>query len=111
MTSHKLGLGTMVSYGFGQIAESTKSTGFNVFLLFYYNQVLQVSATGTSIALAVALVFDAFTDPLAGSLSDKARTRWGRRHPFILVSALPLAATFYLLFNPPAGLSEMGNLF
>ena len=101
----------MVSYGFGQVAESTKNTGFNVFLLFYYNQVLQVSATGTSIALAIALVFDAFTDPLAGSLSDKVRTRWGRRHPFILVSALPLAAMFYLLFNPPTGLSEMGNLF
>ncbi len=111
MTSHKLGLGTMVSYGFGQVAESTKNTGFNVFLLFYYNQVLQVSATGTSIALAIALVFDAFTDPLAGSLSDKARTRWGRRHPFILVAALPLAATFYFLFNPPEGLSELGNLF
>ncbi len=111
MTSHKLGLGTMVSYGFGQVAESTKNTGFNVFLLFYYNQVLQVSATGTSIALAIALVFDAFTDPLAGSLSDKARTRWGRRHPFILVAALPLAATFYFLFNPPEGLSEIGNLF
>jgi Na+/melibiose symporter-like transporter len=101
----------MVSYGFGQIAESTKNTGFSVFLLFYYNQVLQVSATGTSIALAIALVFDAFTDPLAGSLSDKARTRWGRRHPFILMAALPLAFTFYLLFNPPAGLSELGHFF
>ena len=101
----------MVSYGVGQVAEATKNTGFNVFLLFYYNQVLQVSATGTSIALAVALVFDAFTDPLAGSISDKARTRWGRRHPFILMAALPLAATFYFLFNPPAGLSETGHLF
>jgi GPH family glycoside/pentoside/hexuronide:cation symporter len=111
LAPHKLGPGTMVSYGFGQVAESTKNTGFNIFLLFYYNQVLHVSATGTSIALAVALVFDAFTDPLAGSLSDKARTRWGRRHPFILLSALPLAATFYFLFNPPVGLSEIGNLF
>ncbi len=45
----------MVSFGFGQVAEATKNTGFNIFLLFYYNQVLQVSATGTSIALAVAL--------------------------------------------------------
>jgi GPH family glycoside/pentoside/hexuronide:cation symporter len=100
----------MVSYGFGQVAESTKNTGFGVFLLFYYNQVLEVSATATSIALAIALVFDAFSDPLAGSLSDKARTRWGRRHPFILVAAIPLAITFYLLFNPPAGLSELGRL-
>ncbi len=98
----------MVAYGFGQVAEAIKNTGFSVFLLFYYNQVLQVPATGISIALAVALIFDAITDPLAGGLSDKVRTRWGRRHPFILFSAIPLAVTFYLLFNPPQGLSEAG---
>lgn len=98
----------MVSYGFGQISEAAKNVGFNTFLLFYYNQVLGVSATGTSIALAVALVFDAITDPLAGSLSDKLVSRWGRRHPFILFAAFPLAITFYFLFHPPEGLSEFG---
>lgn len=97
---------TMVAYGFGQVAEAIKNQGFNVFLLFYYNQVLQVSATGSSIALAIALIFDAVTDPVAGSLSDKLHSRWGRRHPFILFSAIPLAISFYLLFNPPVGLSE-----
>ncbi len=96
----------MVSYGFGQISEAAKNVGFNTFLLFYYNQVLGVSATGTSIALAVALVFDAITDPVAGSLSDKLVSRWGRRHPFILFAAFPLAITFYFLFHPPEGLSE-----
>lgn len=98
---------TMLAYGFGQVAESIKNQGFNVFLLFYYNQVLQVSATGSAIALAIALIFDAVTDPVAGSLSDKLHSRWGRRHPFILFSAVPLAISFYLLFNPPVGLSEL----
>ena len=98
---------TMVAYGFGQVAESIKNQGFNVFLLFYYNQVLQISATGSAIALAIALIFDAVTDPVAGSLSDKLHSRWGRRHPFILFSAIPLAISFYLLFNPPVGLSEL----
>ena len=98
---------TMAAYGFGQVAESIKNQGFNVFLLFYYNQVLQISATGSAIALAIALIFDAVTDPVAGSLSDKLHSRWGRRHPFILFSAVPLAISFYLLFNPPVGLSEL----
>jgi Na+/melibiose symporter-like transporter len=98
---------TMAAYGFGQVAESIKNQGFNVFLLFYYNQVLQISATGSAIALAIALIFDAVTDPVAGSLSDKLHSRWGRRHPFILFSAIPLAISFYLLFNPPVGLSEL----
>ena len=109
-STRRLKLPTMMAYGFGQVSEAVKSNGFNIFLLFYYNQVLHVSATGTSIALAIALVFDAITDPVAGSLSDKLQSRWGRRHPFILFAAIPLAITFYLLFNPPAGLSEMGNI-
>lgn len=100
----------MASYGFGQVSEAVKNVGFNTFLLFYYNQVLGVSATGTSIALAIALVFDAITDPVAGSLSDKFRSRWGRRHPFILFAAVPLAVTFYFLFHPPEGMSELGNI-
>jgi len=51
-------------------------------------------------------MFDAITDPLAGSLSDNWRSRLGRRHPFMFVAALPLAISFYFLFSPPAGLSH-----
>ena len=91
---------TMVSFGTGQVSEAIKNAGFNVFLLFYYNQVIGISATAASIALAIALVFDAFTDPLAGSISDKHSGRWGRRHPCILLSAFPLAVTFYFRFKP-----------
>ncbi|MFT4677027.1 MAG: GPH family glycoside/pentoside/hexuronide:cation symporter [Patiriisocius sp.] len=110
MEVQKLGLVTMASYGFGQVSEAVKNVGFSTFLLFYYNQVLGVSATGTGFALAIALVFDAVTDPVAGSLSDKFQSRWGRRHPFILFAAIPLAVTFYFLFNPPQGLSETANI-
>lgn len=98
----------MLAFGLGQVAEAVKNTGFSVFLLFYYNQVLHVSATSTSIALAIALIFDAFSDPVAGSLSDKFRSRWGRRHPFMLFAAVPLAVSFFFLFNPPDDMSEFG---
>ena len=99
----------MLAFGFGQISEAIKNSGFNVFLLFYYNQVLGISATATSIALAIALIFDAISDPIAGSVSDKLQTRWGRRHPLIFFAAFPLALTFYLLFNPPE-LSQAGSV-
>jgi Na+/melibiose symporter-like transporter len=96
----------MGAFGIGQAAEGIKGTAFNTFLLFFYQQVLGVSGTFTGLALAIALTFDAITDPIAGSLSDKVRTRWGRRHPFLLISAAPLGLAFYGLFNPPGGLSE-----
>lgn len=105
----RLSLGTMAAYGFGQTAEGIKNAAFNTFVLFYYQQVVGVSGTLTGIALAIALCFDAVTDPLAGAISDKAMTRWGRRHPFMLAAAIPLSIAFFFLFNPPEGLSEIGS--
>jgi glycoside/pentoside/hexuronide:cation symporter, GPH family len=107
-SERRLGLGPMVAFGVGQAAEGIKNAAFNTFVLFFYQQVIGVPGTLTGLALGIALCFDAVTDPLAGALSDKTRTRWGRRHPFLLAAALPLAIAFYLLFNPPAGLSQFG---
>jgi Na+/melibiose symporter-like transporter len=98
----------MTAFGAGQAAEGIKNTTFNTFLLFFYQQIMGVSGTYTGLALAIALVFDAVTDPVAGSLSDKVRTRWGRRHPFLLISAVPLALAFFGLFNPPESFGELG---
>jgi glycoside/pentoside/hexuronide:cation symporter, GPH family len=97
----------MSTYGFGQIGEALVSTGLSTFLLFYYNQVLGVSGALTGIALALSLVVDAVSDPAAGAISDRVKSRWARRHPFLLFSAVPLGAFFYLMFNPPHGLAEM----
>ena len=84
----------------GSIAEGVKNTAFNVFLLFYYNQVLGVSGTLTGTAIFLALCVDAVADPLIGSLSDGWRSRLGRRHPFMYAAALPMAVCFALLFLP-----------
>lgn len=94
------------SFGIGQFAEGLQNTGFGLFILFYYNQVLGLSGTLAGAALFIALLFDAVTDPLAGSLSDNFKSKLGRRHPFMYVSAIPLALAFFGLFSPPEGLSE-----
>ena len=103
-----LTVGTKLSFGVGQMAEAMKNAGFGIFVLFYYNQVLGLSGTWTSLALGIAVLCDAITDPIAGSLSDKLHSRWGRRHPFIFASAFPLAVTFFFLFSPPPELSQLG---
>jgi len=95
-------------YGAGSVAEGTKTASFNVFLLFYYNQVLGVPGTLSGAAIFLALCIDAITDPLVGSFSDGFHSRWGRRHPFMYLAALPMAVCFVLLFNPPAGLGPTG---
>ena len=106
--ANQLTLNTKFAYGFGQLAEGLKNSALGTFVLFYYNQVLGLPGTLAGLALAIALVFDAFTDPLAGSISDNWRGRYGRRHPFMYASAVPLAIAFYLLFSPPEGMSQWG---
>ncbi|MBV1904472.1 MAG: MFS transporter [Pseudomonadales bacterium] len=106
MSRRTLAPSTMLAFGIGQAAEGFKTQAFNVFLLFYYQQVLGVSGVLVGLALGIGLMFDAITDPAAGVLSDRYNSRWGRRHPFIFISAFPLFIAFYLLFNPPPSLSE-----
>jgi GPH family glycoside/pentoside/hexuronide:cation symporter len=103
-----LPLSTKLIYGVGSIAEGVKDAAFKTFLLFYYNQVLGLPGWMGGAAGAVALMVDAITDPLVGSLSDGTRSRWGRRHPYMYAAPVPMATSFCLLFNPPAGLSTWG---
>ena len=57
-------------------------------------------------ALGIALVFDAISDPLIGAWSDRFNSRLGRRHPFIYASIIPLSLSFYFLFTEPASYSQ-----
>ena len=90
-----------LAFGVGQMAEGLKNGAFGTFLIFYYNQVLGMPGTLAGLAIGIALIVDAITDPLAGSISDHWHSRHGRRHPFMYASMVPLGITFYLLFAPP----------
>ena len=99
--------GTMFIYGLGRAAEAVKSRVFETFLFFYYVQVMEVPGTYAGLAVGVALAFDAVTDPFMGSFSDRFRSKWGRRHPFMFLSVFPLTVTFLLLMIPPEGMSSL----
>lgn len=95
-----------VLYGFGSCAYGIKNNGYDYFLLMFYSIVLGLDARLVGLALAIALVFDAISDPLVGYLSDNLRSKWGRRHPFMYAAAAPVAFFYFLLWQPPDGLSE-----
>lgn len=97
----RIPLATKTFYGAGSMASGVKDTAFNVFLLFYYTQVVGLPGSLAGAAIFTALVLDAISDPLVGYWSDRLKSRWGRRHPFIYASALPMGIAFYFLFNPP----------
>ena len=97
-----------ICYGSGQISDGVKQAAFHTFLFFYYNQVLGLSGSLAGVASLVALSADAVTDPLVGQLSDRFRSRLGRRHPFMLAGALPFGLSIVALFAPPGGMGEPG---
>jgi GPH family glycoside/pentoside/hexuronide:cation symporter len=108
MTGKKVPILTKLAYGFGAIAYGVKNNGFDFFLLLFYSQILGVKAELVGLALLIALVFDAFSDPFVGYLSDNTRSRWGRRHPWMYFAAVPVSIAYFFLWAPPEGLS--GNM-
>ena len=98
---------TKLAFSAGSIEDSIIGAA-SLTTIIFYNQVLGLSAALCGMAMLIASVADAITDPLVGNLSDRWRSRWGRRHPPMLASAVPMAITFYLMYQPIAGLSEVG---
>src|SRR5580693_7664465 len=106
--SARLGLGTLAAYGAGSMVADTTAFGLNTLLLFYLTIVCGLSGSAAGLALGVTLVVDAFIDPLVGSLSDNSRSRHGRRHPYMIASAAPIALAFVMLFSIPRSLTGVG---
>ena len=104
----KLSILQKTAYGFGSAAYGVKNNGFDYFLLLFYSQVIGLDARLVGIAITTALVFDAVSDPIIGYWSDNLRSRWGRRHPFMYASVIPVTASYFLLWNPPEDLSQTG---
>ena len=81
------------------------------FVMIFYSQVLGLDPALAGLAVGISMVIDAVTDPLVGYLSDNTHSQWGRRHPWLYASVLPLGASFYLLWHPPAFVAGDWSLF
>lgn len=104
-TARKAGIWTKLAYGLGAVANGIKNNGFEYFLLFYYSQVLGVDFALVGATLMIAMVVDGITDPVVGYWSDNLKTRFGRRHPFMYLAAIPVGLMYVLAWNPPASLT------
>ncbi len=106
----KVPISTKIFQAIGAMPEALKNFAFSTFILLYYNQILGLDAFKASMATGAALMIDAAMDPLIGSYSDGLKTRLGRRHSLMYLSALPIGIGLFLVFSPPAGLGETALL-
>jgi len=88
-------------YGAGDIGFSLTSTILGVYFLFFMIEVVGLRPAVAAIPIGIGKVWDFINDPIFGYISDRTRTRWGRRRPYLLFGALPLAFTFTMLWYRP----------
>ena len=100
-------------YASGNIANGVKSDAFTFFLLFFYSNVIGLTPGLASLAIFIALMIDAFTDPLMGIISDRTQHRLGRRHPYFLLGMIPMGLSYFMLFSIQSswGLSQQQFVF
>ena len=89
------------SYGLPAFALAVVGIPVYVHIPKFYTDVVGINIAWVGSILMLARLFDAFSDPLMGVVSDRTRTRMGRRRPFILWGSICLATTIFLLFVPP----------
>jgi Na+/melibiose symporter-like transporter len=86
-------------YASGAVANGVKTDAFTFFLLFFYSNVIGLSPGLASLAIFIALMVDAFTDPLMGIISDRTKHKFGRRHPYFLLGMIPMGLSYFMLFS------------
>ncbi len=100
-----LSWGLKAQYGVGSLADGLVAAGLGFFLLFYLTAVCGMSGTMAGMATMIALLVDGVADPAIGLASDRLKTRWGRRVPFMALSLIPFSCAFGVLFSMPASLT------
>ncbi|MCR4587033.1 MAG: glycoside-pentoside-hexuronide (GPH):cation symporter [Lachnospiraceae bacterium] len=95
-------------YGLGAFGKDLAYMLSANFILYYYQDILGVSAIAMGIIIMAARVFDAFNDPLMGVLVAKTKSRWGRFRPWLFAGTLLNAVVLYLLYTAPPALNGTG---
>src|SRR5919109_3437017 len=91
-----------IGYSFGNFANTIAYQIFGNRINFYYVDVLGLNASLAGILWSIYGLWNAVNDPLMGQISDKTRSKFGRRVPYVALGAVPLGLSFFFLWTPPS---------
>lgn len=97
----KLPLSVCLGFGIGTIGVSIMLNTVTAYFPAFMSTVLGKNTEIAGYLLMLSKLYDAFADVVIGMMSDRTRSRWGRRRPYLLVGALVSAISFLMIFSPP----------
>ena len=106
----KLPMRTKLGFGIADLGGNMFFTLIGFYLLFYFTDIVRLPAALAGTAIMIGKIWDAVTDPVTGYLSDKTRTKWGRRRPYMFVGAILSLVGMAAIFSTP-GAPTTGALF
>ncbi len=107
-TKKKLSGAEKFAYGIGAVGKDMVYMLSAAYILYYYQDILGVSAVAMGVILLVARVFDAFNDPIMGVLVAKTKTKWGKFRPWLMIGTITNAVMLVLMFAAPPALNGSG---
>lgn len=100
--------GKKVLYSLGSMSAAISGQVVGTWLLYFYVDINKLPIALYGLGMVIYSIWNAINDPLAGHISDRTRSRWGRRIPYIAFLTLPLAIALALVWMPPSGLTGTG---
>lgn len=104
----KLKTGEKISYGLGAVGKDMVYMLSASYILYYYQDILGVSAIAMGVILMAARVFDAFNDPIMGVVVAKTKTKWGKFRPWLMIGTILNAIVLFVMFAAPPSLNGKG---
>lgn len=107
--SEKLSLWRKLGFGMGDIFGGGSGVIIGFYYLYFLTDVVRINPALAGTAFLISKIYDAITDPFEGVITDRTRTRLGRRRPYLLAGILLVFLSFFLLWYPVAFESEIGR--
>ncbi len=100
-TEDPLSLKEKVCFGIGDVSHGLAASAVGIYILLYMTDVAGLSPAYAGLAVMIGRVWDSVTDPLMGWITDRTKTRWGSRRPYLLFGAIPYGLAFFSLWVIP----------
>ncbi|TKJ20271.1 MAG: hypothetical protein CEE43_13075 [Promethearchaeota archaeon Loki_b32] len=109
--SRKISLRTKLAFACGEVGDNMALNTFTFLIFTFYFTVVRIPTPLMTLGFILWALWNAFNDPLIGYLSDRTKSRWGRRIPWMLGATIPLGVLMILLFTPPSTYSQDESVF